>query len=232
MGWGGASQRRRRKPTTHAANPKRLPSPPRGGDGGGGHALCQGLAVNRVQNQLHHTLDVTRHLWVPKTQNLKPLSRQPLIPPLVAFPTMPTSIDLDHQPSPQVGEIRNERPNRRLPPEMQPKHPIQLPQLRPDAPLLLRHLRPQLPCALPGDGVNAGHPSRPMPKAPHPNPPHKGEGEPSRLPPASIPTRKAPPLPLVGRGWGWGARGRNDTTTKSSFQLRCRQTFRRKPLSR
>ncbi len=44
-----------------------------------------------------------------------------------------------------------------------------------------------------------------LPAAPHPKPPHKGEGAPNRPPPAHNPTKQAPPLPLVGRGWGWGA---------------------------
>lgn len=172
--------------------------------GGGGHALSQGLPVNRVQNQLHHTLDVPRYLRVPEPQHLKPLRREPLIPPLVALPTMPAAINLDHQPSPQFSEVRYERPNRSLPPKVQPEHPVQLPQLGPDLPLLRRHLRPQLPRPLAGDGMNAGHPSHLMPQAPHPNPPHKGEEEQSRPTSAPIPAEAAPPLFLVGRGWGWG----------------------------
>jgi hypothetical protein len=118
---------------------------------------------------------------------------------------MPAPIHLNHQSPPQIGEIRDERPDWRLPPEMQPKHPVQLAKLYPDPPLLRCHLRPQLSCALPGDGVDTRHPSRPMPRAPHPNPPHTGEGGTRRPPPAHNPTEKAPPLPLVGRGWGWGA---------------------------
>jgi hypothetical protein len=118
---------------------------------------------------------------------------------------MPAPIHLNHQPPPKIGEIHDERPDGRLPPEMQPKHPVQLAKLPPDPPLLRRHLRPQLSCALPGDGVDTRHLSRPLPKAPHPIPPDKGEGGTRRPPPAPKSTEQAPPLPLVGRGGGWGA---------------------------
>ena len=205
MGWGGTSLTRLRPTLTHTANPKHLPSPWWGGDGGGGHTLGKGLAVHRVQNQLHHPLDIPRNLRIPEPQHLKPPRRQPLIPLLIALPTMPTAVYLNHQPPPQLSEIRDERPNRSLPPKVQPQHPVQLPQLGPHLPLLWRHLRPQFPRASAGDWVDSGHPSHPLPEAPHPNPPHKGEGAPNCAPPALTPTASAPPLPLVGRGWGWGA---------------------------
>ena len=80
----------------HTANPKRLPSPARGGAGGGGHALSQGLAINRIQNQLHHALDIPRNLWIPEPHHLKLLRHQPLVPTPVTLPTMPTTINLDN----------------------------------------------------------------------------------------------------------------------------------------
>ena len=87
---------------------------------------------------------------------------------------------------------------------MQPQHPVQLPQLRPDAPLLRRHLGPQLPRPLSGDGMDAGHLSRPMPKAPHPNPLQRG-GE-SALPPTTSahPNRIGTSPPPRGEGLGVG----------------------------
>lgn len=39
--------------------------------------------------------------------------------------------------------------------------------------------------------------------APHPIPPHKGEG--AAWGKGRDIYRLSPPLPLVGRGWGWGA---------------------------
>ncbi len=169
-------------------------------------SACQGLAAKRIQDHLHHALDIPRNLRVPEPQHTKPLAFQPLIAPLIPLATMPAAINFDHHPPPQIGEVRDERPNRSLPPEVQPKHLVQFPQLRPDQPFLRRHLMAQLSGTLPGDRVNAGHPSRPMPKAPHPNPPHKGEeGVPSRWLPAPTPTGEAAPLRLLGRGWGWGA---------------------------
>ena len=203
MGRGGVS--RRRSPTIPSdASPKRLPSPPWGGDGGGGQASRQTLAVHCIEDHLHHALDIPRHLRIPEPQDLKSLADQPLIPPLIPLPTMPAAINLDHQPPPQIGEVRDERPDGRLPPEMQTQHPVQLPQLGPDHPLLRRHLRPQLPRPRPCDGVNTGHPSRPMPKAPHPNPPHAGGGS-AQLPVTSThPNRKSASPPPRGEGLGVG----------------------------
>jgi len=100
------------------ASPKRLPSPSWGGDGGGGHAISQILAANRIQDQLHHALDIPRNFRIPKPQHLKSLSVQPLIPPLVPLPAMPTSINLNHYPPPQIGKVSDERPDRCLPPKM------------------------------------------------------------------------------------------------------------------
>jgi hypothetical protein len=149
--------------------------------------VCQEFPANRIEDHLHHALDIPRHLRIPEPQNLKPLRRQPLIPCNVPIPTMPTAVNLDHQPPSQIGKIHNERPDGRLSPEVHPQHPVQLAQLRPDAPFLRRHLMAQLPGIGAGDGVNACHPSHPMPKAPHPNPPHKGGGS------AKPPTTSAHP---------------------------------------
>ncbi len=157
--------------------------------------------TNRIQYQLHHAFDIAGNLRIPEPQNPKPLLFQPLIPFDIAFATMPTAINLDHQTLSQISEIRNERPDGRLPPKIQPQHPVQLAQLRPDLPLLRRHLRPQFLRALSGDGMNSSHALHTMPEAPHPNPPHKGEGAPNRPPPVPTPTEEAPPLPLVGREW-------------------------------
>ncbi|MBT9137326.1 MAG: hypothetical protein DDT34_02416 [Firmicutes bacterium] len=190
---------------TRITNPKRLPSPAWGGAGGGGHARSQLLTVNRVEDHLHHTLDIPRHLRIPEPQHAKSLATQPRIPRQVPRPAVPTAIHLDHQPSPQIGEINDIRPDGRLSPKVQPQHPVQFSQLRPKLPLLWRHLLAQFAGIRAGDGVDTGHALRPMPKAPHPNPPHKGEGALIRPPPAPTPTEKAPPLPRVGRGWGWGA---------------------------
>jgi hypothetical protein len=81
-------------------NPKRPPSPLWGGEGGGGHALSQGLAVNRIQNQLHHPFQIPGDIRIPEPQHLKTLRGQPFIPPLVALATMPAAVNLDHQPPP------------------------------------------------------------------------------------------------------------------------------------
>jgi hypothetical protein len=43
----------------------------------------------------------------------------------------------------------------------------------------------------------------PVAKAPRPIPPHKGDG--AALGVGRAISRETPPLPLVGRGWGWGA---------------------------
>ena len=147
-----------------------------------------GGRLNRIKDNLHHALDILVDLGVPEPHRPEPLCTKPLIPSRIPQAAMPAAIRLDHQPTPQIGEIRYERPDRGLPPEMKAKHPVQLAQACPERPLLRRHLRPQFPRPLPGDGLNTGHAPRPMPTAPHPIPPHKGEGAPTRPPPALRPT--------------------------------------------
>jgi hypothetical protein len=126
--------------------------------------------ANRIQYELHRALDIPRDLCIPEPQHLKPLQGEPFIPTDIPRPTMPTPVNLDYQPPPQIGEIRDVRPNGSLPPEMQPQHPVQFPQLRPKLPLLGRHFVAQLPGICTGDGVDNGHVLLLMPKTPQPNP--------------------------------------------------------------
>ena len=52
-------------------------------------------------------------------------------------------------------------------------------------------------------GDEAVHGVAPLARAAHPIPPHKGEG--AALGAGRAIWHETPPLPLVGRGWGWGA---------------------------
>ena len=157
-----------------------LPSPLWGGVGGGGlrdlpsrNSLSFQTTFQGIKHQLHDTFKVAIHIAVPDPQDCEALTLKPRIPRCIFWTAMQAAINFDHQPPPEIHEIRNEAANWRLPAEMKPKAMVQVAQLHPEFALLRCHLGTQAAGVCAGLGGDISH----LAMAPHPQPlPTRGRG--------------------------------------------------------
>ena len=85
--------------------------------------------TQRRQYPLNHPVGIAQHLAIPEPQHPEALRPEPQVTSLVggALLIVLTTIDLDHQPGLEAGEVRDVRPNRGLAPETRPELPATQP---------------------------------------------------------------------------------------------------------
>jgi hypothetical protein len=117
--------------------------------------------LQRIENRLQDPVEVRVHFGIPETQNGEPLCRQPRVPhgvmPRPRHRAVLPAVHLDDQPSAEVGEVRHIAPDRRLPAEVRPEHPVDLAQPAPQTPLVRGQRGAKGPGSGTGAGRDAGH---------------------------------------------------------------------------